>query len=202
MCDYSLHLVASRPAKVGDKLVATDFVKSITGGFAAVGEPDVAVCLLPGTELAFEENVQYQRAFSLFGRACVDHKVARFRQVNVNDPNLHHDALEFPSGQIVKVTRLVAGQRATVLQLPASTRDHGGAKENAQVSSPDGPSNRVPLPRAANNRRRRCIDPAAPASLQAGARIPALNFHAFHAISGGTPCRDAATCLIPAAAIS
>jgi hypothetical protein len=68
MCDYSLHLVASRPAKVGDKLVATDFAKSITGGFAAVGEPDVAVCLLPGTELAFEENVQYQRAFSLFGR--------------------------------------------------------------------------------------------------------------------------------------
>jgi hypothetical protein len=53
MCDYSLHLVASRPAKVGDKLVATDFVKSITGGFAAVGEPDVAVCLLPGTELPF-----------------------------------------------------------------------------------------------------------------------------------------------------
>ena len=96
MCDYSLHLVASRPAKVGDKLVATDFVKSITGGFAAVGEPDVAVCLLPGTELAFEENVQYQRAFSLFGRACVDHKVARFRQVNMNDPHVHHDALEFP----------------------------------------------------------------------------------------------------------
>jgi hypothetical protein len=135
MCDYSLHLVASRPAKVGDKLVATDFVKSITSGFAAVGEPDVAVCLLPGTELAFEENVQYERAFSLFGRACVDHKVARFRQVNMDDPHVHHDALEFPSGQIVKVTRLVAGQRATVLQLPASTRDHGGAKESAQVSS-------------------------------------------------------------------
>ena len=111
MCDYSLHLVASRPAKVGDKLVATDFVKSITGGFAAVGEPDVAVCLLPGTELAFEENVQYQRAFSLFGRACVDHKVARFRQVNMHDPHVHHDALEFPDGQIVMVTRLVAGQR-------------------------------------------------------------------------------------------
>jgi hypothetical protein len=132
MCDYSLHHVASRPAKVGDKLVATDFVKSITRGFAAVGEPDVAVCLLPGTELAFEENVQYQHPF---GRACVDHKVARFRQVNMHDPHVHHDALEFPDGQIVKVTRLVAGQHATVLQLPASTRDHGGAKENAQVSS-------------------------------------------------------------------
>ena len=51
MCDYSLHLVASRPAKVGDKLTTTEFAKSITRGFAAVGEPEVAVCLLPGTEI-------------------------------------------------------------------------------------------------------------------------------------------------------
>ena len=135
MCDYSLHLVASRPAEVGDKLVATDFLKSITRGFAAVSEPGVAVCLLPGTELAFDKNVQYERAFSPFARACVDHKVARFRQVNMDDPHVHHDALEFPSGQIVKVTRLVAGQRAIVLQLPASTRDHCGAKESTQASS-------------------------------------------------------------------
>jgi hypothetical protein len=42
--------------KVGDKLVVMDFAKSITRGFAAVGEPDVAVCLLPGTELAFEDD--------------------------------------------------------------------------------------------------------------------------------------------------
>ena len=53
----------------------------------------------------------------------------------MDDPHVHHDALEFPSGQIVKVTRLVAGQRAIVPQLPASTRDHGGAKESEQVSS-------------------------------------------------------------------
>ena len=130
MCDYSLHLVASRPAKVGDKLVATDFVKSITSGFAAVGEPDVAVCLLPGTELAFEENVQYERAFSPFGRACVDHKVARFRQINMHDPHVHHDALEFPGGQIVMLTRLIPGQRASVLQLPASPQEHGHAVES------------------------------------------------------------------------
>ena len=66
MCDYSLHNVASRPAKVGDKLVATGFIKSTTRGFTAVGEPDVAVCLLPGTELAFEDDVQYHRTFGLF----------------------------------------------------------------------------------------------------------------------------------------
>ena len=131
MCDYSLHLVASRPAKVGDKLVATHFVNSITRGFAAVGQPDVAVCLLPGTELAFDDDVQYERTFSLFGKVRVNHKVARFRQVNMTDPHAHHDALEFPDGQIVKVTRLIAGQTATVLQLPASTLDHKTAPRKA-----------------------------------------------------------------------
>ena len=136
MCDYSLHLVASRPAKVGDKLVATDFARSITRGFAAIGEPDVAVCLLPGTEVAFETDVQYHRAFSLFGKARVNHQVARFRQVNMNDPNVHHDALEFPGGQTVLVTRLVAGQTATVLQLPAPTQDRERAKESTSGLSP------------------------------------------------------------------
>ena len=132
MCDYSLHLVASRPAKVGDKLVTTDFTRSITRGFSAVGEPDVAVCLLPGTEVAFEEEVQYDRAFSLFGRARVEHKVARFRQVNMDDPHVHHDALEFPGGQIVMITRLMPGQRASVLQLPATAiHDHGVARGTA-----------------------------------------------------------------------
>jgi hypothetical protein len=131
MCDYSLHLVASRPAKVGDKLVTTDFTRSITRGFSAVGEPEVAVCLLPGTEVAFEEEVQYDRAFSLFGRARVEHKVARFRQVNMDDPHVHHDALEFPGGQIVMITRLMPGQRASVLQLPATAIDHGAARGTA-----------------------------------------------------------------------
>ena len=131
MCDYSLNLVASRPAKIGDKLVATRFVNSITRGFAAVGQPDVAVCLLPGTELAFDDDVQYERAFSLFGKVRTNHKVARFRQVNMSDPHTHHDALEFPDGQIVMVTRLVAGQTATVLQLPASTLDHKSAPQKA-----------------------------------------------------------------------
>ncbi len=139
MCDYSLHLVASRPAKVGDKLVSTDFPRSITRGFSAIGEPEVAVCLLPGTEIAFEEEVQYDRAFSLFGRARIEHKVARFRQVNMDDPQVHHDALEFPGGQIVMVTRLMPGQRATVLQLPASAREQTRSEpsiEHGQTRTP------------------------------------------------------------------
>jgi hypothetical protein len=131
MCDYSLHQVASRPAVVGDKLVSTQFTRSITRGFAAVGEPEVAICLMPGTELAFDDEVRFDRLFSLFGKARVNHKVARFRQVDLNDPHVHHDALEFPDGQIVKVTRLVPGQTATVLQLPAAAHSH--AEETADV---------------------------------------------------------------------
>jgi hypothetical protein len=118
MCDYSLHNVASRPAKVGDQLTTRDFSTG-TRGFAAAEDARVAVCVLPGTELAFDDDVQHDRAFSMVGTARVGHKVARFRQINMADPHVHHDALEFPSGQVVLVTRLVAGQRATVLQLPA-----------------------------------------------------------------------------------
>src|SRR5215471_14637452 len=66
MCDYSLHHVTSRPAKVGDKLVTTQFDNSITRGFAAAGEPNVAVCLLPGTEVAFEKEIEFERGFGLF----------------------------------------------------------------------------------------------------------------------------------------
>ena len=121
MCDYSLHLVASRPARVGDKLVSTSFVNSGTRGFAAVGEPNVAVCLLPGTELAFEEDLQCEAAYG-FGFKRLSHKVARFRQINKSQREVHHDALEFPDGQIVLLTQLCAGQHATVLQLPASPR--------------------------------------------------------------------------------
>ena len=50
-------------------------------------------------------------------------KVARFRQVHMDKPYIHHDALEFPDGQVVLVTRLVEGQRAAVLQLPATPQE-------------------------------------------------------------------------------
>jgi len=119
MCDYSLHLVASRPAKVGDELVSTRFVGTTTRGFAAAGECNVAVCLLPGTELAFQQEVRCEGMLGLSFKR-LGHKVARFREINKDQRNVHHDALELPDGQIVLVTKLREGQHATVLQLPAS----------------------------------------------------------------------------------
>jgi hypothetical protein len=124
MCDYSLQFIASRPAVVGDKLVSTKFTNAITGGFAAPGEPSVAVCLLPGTEVAFDKEVEFEHGFfpNLKRAKKLDTTVARFRQVNPDEPYVHHDALEFPDGQIVLVTRLCEGQHAVVLQLPAAQR--------------------------------------------------------------------------------
>ncbi len=124
MCDYSLHHVATRPAKIEDKLVVTKFNNSITRGFAAVGEPNVAVCLLPGTEIAFESNVECEPSFGIgiLPNKKIGQRLARFRQINMDNAVTHHDALEFPDGQVVLLTRLCEGQRATVLQLPASGR--------------------------------------------------------------------------------
>ena len=122
MCDYSLHGVASRPARVGDRLVSTKFTHSITRGFAAVGEPNVVVCLLPGTELAFENEVQCDVGSVFHSRRQLGHRMAKFGQINKGQPSVHHDALEFPDGQTVLLTQLCEGQRATVLQLPAGPR--------------------------------------------------------------------------------
>src|SRR6266508_4413130 len=131
MCDYSLHHVATRPAKVGDKLMATRFPNSITRGFAAVGEPHVAVCLLPGTEIAFEANVECEPSFGIgiLPNKKIGQRLARFRQINMDNAVTHHDALEFPDGQVVLLTRLCEGQRATVLQLPPAVRPETREKE-------------------------------------------------------------------------
>jgi hypothetical protein len=127
-----MHNVASRPARVGDNLVAKGFATTCTRGFAAVEEPAVAVCVLPGTELAFENEVEWDRPFAIFRRNPRLGKVVRFRQINLGNPHTHHDAVEFPNGKIVLLTRLREGQKATVLQLPASSQPIDQAQERAQ----------------------------------------------------------------------
>jgi hypothetical protein len=121
MCDYSLENVMNRPATVGDKLITTSFTSSITRGFAAIEVPTVAVCLRPGTEIAFEREVEYDAVFPLLRNRRTGAKLARFRQLDSSIPG-HRDALEFPNGKLVLLTRLAEGQRATVLQLPAHAR--------------------------------------------------------------------------------
>ena len=118
MCDYSLHAVASRPAKVGETLITTTFRGTSTRGFASESEPTVAVCMLPGTELAFADNVKYDNRW--IWTKAINSRVGKFGAIEPDVPHRHHDAIEFPDGSNVLVTQLCEGQRVTVLQLPVA----------------------------------------------------------------------------------
>ena len=118
MCDYSLQAVASRPAKVGETLVTTTFRGTATSGFASETDPTVAVCMLPGTELAFAADVRYDSRW--IWTKTINSRVGKFNQIDPDIPYRHHDAVEFADGRYVLVTQLCDGQRVTVLQLPAT----------------------------------------------------------------------------------
>ena len=133
MCDYSLEHVHSRPAKVGEKLTTRDFGWT-TRGFAAPEDEDVAVCLLPGTELSFASEVKCVRRAFAWRDGVISHKTAILRRINQEHRWANHDALEFPDGEIVLLTYLLEGQEATVLQLPASEKPASSAEnKNAPI---------------------------------------------------------------------
>jgi hypothetical protein len=122
MCDFSLHHVKARPAKVGDKLTTRNFGTG-TRGFAASEDASMAVCVLPGTELSFTHEVRCFPTGLLGWRdKVINYKTAIFRQINKEKAMAHHDALEFPDGEIALLTFLCEGQQATVLQLPAEPK--------------------------------------------------------------------------------
>jgi hypothetical protein len=120
MCDYSLHAVATRSATVGEKLVSSRFPSTSTRGFTGEDGPHVAVCLRPGTEIAFDRDAEYD---GMVFRKKVGDRMARFRQIDTGDRTQHRDALEFSNGKIVLVTSLRVGQTATVLQLPINPKE-------------------------------------------------------------------------------
>jgi hypothetical protein len=134
MCDYSLQYVKSRAADVADKLVVHDF-GSGTKGFAAPDELGTAVCVLPGTEIAFAEPIKYVAQNESYGWEpyLSKYATARFRQINLDNERTHHDALELPDGQQILLTHLTPGQEATVLQLPAAPKTEAEAKEQQRL---------------------------------------------------------------------
>jgi hypothetical protein len=133
MCDYSLQNLKSRPAAVGDKLVTHNFGTG-THGFAAPESLETAVCLLPGTEIAFPNGLLITHR-SFFGwPKRLRHTTAIFRQINKQSPDTHHDAVEFPDGHTVLLTSLREGQLATVLQLPARPATSAEAEEQRRVA--------------------------------------------------------------------
>jgi hypothetical protein len=134
MCDYSLLHVKSRPAKVGDKLTTRNFGTG-TRGFAAPEDMTTAVCILPGTELAFSREVSCtSHRLVGWGTKKIHYATAIFRQIHKDAPHVHHDALEFPDGEAVLLTELCEGQEATVLQLPAQPTSPAEVEEQTRVA--------------------------------------------------------------------
>ena len=139
MCDYSLRAVASRPAEVGETLITTTFRGTSTRGFASASDPNTAVCMLPGTELAFAESVRFDSRW--IWPKTLDFRVGKFGVVDPHIPDRHHDAVEFPDGTSVLVTQLCEGQRVTVLQLPVKE----GQQEMKKMDS-EQPAQPAPRP--------------------------------------------------------
>lgn len=124
----------SRPAVVADKLTTKNFGVGTTG-FSAAEDASVAVCVLPGTEIAFDAPVVVRPSFSWSAEDCKTfaHKTAIFRQINKDQKNVHHDALEFPDGVVVVLSTLIEDQKAVVLQLPAQPKTEAEASEQRRV---------------------------------------------------------------------
>jgi hypothetical protein len=145
MCDYSLHTIRSRPAKVGDRLITRDFGTG-TRGFAGSEDLDVAVCVLPGTELAFAQEPRcFPTGLIPWRGRVVKHKTAIFRQIDKHKTVTHHDALEFPDGRIVLLTALNEGQQATILQLPAQPKTPVEAESQRRVEVPASETSSRPI---------------------------------------------------------
>lgn len=130
MCDFSLQHAKSRPAVVADKLVSHNFGRG-TIGFKpadetlgdAGGYTNTAVCILPGTELAFDAPIKLRWSYDENRELDGVFTTAIFRQRDKDKPNVHHDVLEMPNGKQILLTWLDEGQHATVLQLPAAPRN-------------------------------------------------------------------------------
>src|SRR5262249_19647048 len=134
MCDYSLHNVKSRPAKVGDKLTTRNFGLG-TRGFSAPEDATTAVCVLPGTEIAFsQEPVCAASGFLGWGAKRSAQKRAISRRVTKARPGMLHDALDFPGGRMALLTGLLGGQEAPVPQLRAQPPPAGERKERGGVA--------------------------------------------------------------------
>ena len=135
MCDFSLQHAKSRPAVVADKLVSHNFGRG-TIGFKSVDDPvgdATAVCILPGTELAFDKSIKL-RWSSEEAKGIEGFTTAIFRQRDKDKPNVHHDVLEMPDGQQILLTHLEEGQTATVLQLPAAPKTEQEAEEQKRAA--------------------------------------------------------------------
>jgi hypothetical protein len=116
MCDYSMHAVKNRKAVVGDKVKTSDFKRTSSPGLESLSEPGLAICLLPGTGVEFDEPVHH-RDVNMNPHAPISFKIGRYVR-KAGDQAEFHDAFQFPDGTVVLMAYLCTNQTGTVTYVP------------------------------------------------------------------------------------
>ena len=121
MCDYSLEMYRSRPARAGERYETHRFASGSIG-FVSPGATDVAICMACDTRLKLERiPVQLQESLGVSQTAEVT-----FARV---DAGPHHDGLRLANGTELTLQRLGPGVSAYLLEelplraAPAKTRE-------------------------------------------------------------------------------
>ena len=110
---------------------------SLKGKLRCVGQTDTGKVREHNEDtIAFDGEVRYEHPVT-YAALTAPGTVARFRQIDMHVPHVHHDALEFADGTIVKLARLTPGQRATVLQLPSVPLNVADAQPSAEQRPAD-----------------------------------------------------------------
>jgi hypothetical protein len=90
---------------------------------------------MPGTEVSFADEVRRAPRFPWSQRVICYKTVSS--EINLHNRATHHDALEFPNGEVVLLTLLEEGQQATVLQLPAAPREQEKQAVSRELETTD-----------------------------------------------------------------
>ncbi len=126
MCDYSLEMYASRPAREGERYVTTRF-PSGSVGLASPGDCGTAICVQYDTKLELEQLPAHLQAKAGAKRAEVV-----FTRLE-NGP--YHDAVAFSDGRTVSLQHLGVGVAVWVkalLDVPVAA--HASAQRSALVN--------------------------------------------------------------------
>ena len=107
MCDYSLEMYQSRPARVGEEYTSNRF-PSGTVGFVVAGDQSVAICMECDWKLQLANISPAVRATA----DVSENEVATFTQI---DGPWHRDSVRFANGAVVSLQKLGPGVRAWLI---------------------------------------------------------------------------------------
>lgn len=107
MCDYSLEIYRTRPARKGERYTLHRF-PSGAKGFVAPGDCTTAVCIAPDTKLVLSELPEELGGFR--GSEGIEVTFMRL------DEGWYRDGVRFPDGLEVSLQKLPLGVNAAIVE--------------------------------------------------------------------------------------